>query len=141
MSIGFTGTRQGLTLSQMAVLTAVLEEHYRDGEREFHHGGCKGADAQASVVADAIGYEPIVVHPADDVGEVWVGKSTWTHRWEPAPALARNHDIVDCATAMVACPGGPERRRGSGTWATIRYAKTKRRPLTTIWPDGRREET
>ena len=59
---------------------------------------------------------------------------------KPKKYLDRNHDIVDASAEMLALPSGPEKMRGSGTWATIRYARRTRVPLLICWPDGRVEE-
>jgi hypothetical protein len=32
-------------------------------------------------------------------------------------------------------PSGPERLR-SGTWATVRYARKLRKPITILWANG-----
>lgn len=55
--------------------------------------------------------------------------------WEPK----RNHDIVDATEWLIATPKKFEEIR-SGTWATVRYAKKVKKPVTIIWPDGSIEE-
>ena len=53
------------------------------------------------------------------------------------PFLTRNHNIVLFSDVMLATPKQvEEQRRGSGTWATIRYARQAEKPLAIVWPDG-----
>lgn len=52
-----------------------------------------------------------------------------------------DHDIVDATAVLVACPKeeeGEELR--SGTWATVRYARRRHRPVYVVRPSGRVEE-
>ena len=51
--------------------------------------------------------------------------------------LDRNHDIVDETELLIACPKEPEEITRSGTWATIRYARKKKKKLRIILPNGR----
>jgi cytosine/uracil/thiamine/allantoin permease len=55
---------------------------------------------------------------------------------EPGPYLWRNHQIVDATAALLACPFEFEEQLRSGTWATVRYARTLGRPIRFFWPDG-----
>ena len=41
MKIGFTGTRDGMSIRQLVVLRTQFAKH----ATEFHHGDCIGADA------------------------------------------------------------------------------------------------
>lgn len=102
---------------------------------ELHHGDCVGGDAEAHAIAVSLGYASRGHPPQAD--------SMRAHCWpmvevaEPKPYLARNHDLVDVSHELLALPDSPlEKRRGSGTWATIRYARKIERALTIIWPDG-----
>jgi len=46
-------------------------------------------------------------------------------------------DFVNECDVLIAAPGEfVERKRGSGTWGTVRYARKLGRPLVIIWPDG-----
>ena len=46
-SIGFTGTRQGMTAEQKSALRNLLD----GGAGDFHHGDCIGADSEAHGIA------------------------------------------------------------------------------------------
>lgn len=120
MSIGFTGTRDGMTSAQKETLEQYLEmflfkEPWGD---TFNHGAADGADTEAKLIAVTLGY-----------------------REEPFPAgddpLVRDRHIVHASDFMVATPKNYSNiYRGSGTWYTIRYTNTKKVPGITIWPDG-----
>lgn len=144
MNIGFTGTRRGLSEAQWHWLKRIIRERIFRGSpcdsHTFHHGCCVGADAQAhGIVRDITkdGFIRIakIGHPPLDTRH----KSTirdYEDLRPPAPYLDRNHDIVDECDLLIACPHGPEEMRGSGTWATVRYARKQLRPIVFIWPDG-----
>lgn len=63
------------------------------------------------------------------------GKKTVLDIKEP---LDRNKDIVDACPVLIAAPSDRvEKKRGSGTWATIRYARDVAHvPIRYVWPDG-----
>ena len=45
--------------------------------------------------------------------------------------------IVADADVMLACPPNYEEiKRGSGTWATIKFARKSGKPLAIVYPDG-----
>ncbi len=50
--------------------------------------------------------------------------------------MVRDKDIVNPAERMIAAPAGTTEELRSGTWATIRYARKKKVPLSIVWPDG-----
>jgi hypothetical protein len=54
------------------------------------------------------------------------------------PYLARNKDIVDACTILIATPAQNSEIQRSGTWATVRYAKSKydRSRIVIVRPDG-----
>lgn len=104
--------------------------------RDFHHGGCIGADTQAhKFVHEQFGDKcKVWVHPATTTNvECFEGQGEIVaHR----PALQRNMAIVMCSHVMVAAPQTVEEVIRSGTWATIRAARARRRPLYLVRPDG-----
>lgn len=59
----------------------------------------------------------------------------------PAPYLERNAAIVQSTLELIATPGETVEQVRSGTWATIRQARRRRRPTTIVWPDGTYTET
>jgi hypothetical protein len=149
MDIGFTGTQKGLTDAQRRVLDYELQlVHF------FHHGDCIGADAEAHKIARRHGAY-VILHPPKVQTKRAFCKAD-EERY-PLPYLERNHCIVDESDRVIACPKnytemyyliihklnrGEEKEImiGSGTWATIRYARKKKKPLTIIFPDGTTQE-
>lgn len=119
--VGFTGTQRGMTDAQKARVDLMFAEFGLDAV-EFHHGDCVGADEEAHDLADNHAFDIVIHPPTDDSKRAFCSGSGAD--WEPKPYLDRNHDIVDETTVLIACPNGPERMR-SGTWATVRYARTK----------------
>jgi len=130
-SIGFTGTRQGMTEAQKPVLRALLD----GGAGEFHHGDCVGADSEAHNIAVECGYS-IILHPRTNHSErAWCEVPRLGKRPEK-PYLERNKDIVRETASLIATPAEPEEQLRSGTWSTVRFARKQGKPVFLILPDG-----
>jgi hypothetical protein len=135
MILGFTGTRRGLTLHQREYLARVL----RDAEQitEAHHGCCVGADATFHELCIVNGI-PVVLHPPTD--PKWRAFCDGAAlELAPLPYLVRNRAIVDAADALLAMPWEavePTSKRGRGTWATVRYARSQQHRTTLILKPG-----
>lgn len=121
--VGFTGTRRGMSEAQRRQLVAVLCQLYarRLPMAEFHHGDGDGADQEAAALA---------------VGEVGVPE-TGVIKHPPKAftakeLLARNREIVDCVSVLVAAPLHDKEELRSGTWATVRYARAKGIPVVML---------
>jgi hypothetical protein len=128
--IGFTGTSSGTTYAQRDVLRQLLDGIPRP--LEAHHGDCIKADEDFHACFGP--GDRIVVHPpinsimrAYCVGDLILPEDEY---------IARNHAIVDCADEIFATPKERDEVTRSGTWATVRYAKKMRKPVTLIYPDG-----
>jgi hypothetical protein len=128
MKIGFTGTSQGMTSKQKAIVRNLLL-----GEEELHHGDCIGADAEVHEIANGFKILVVIHPPTNPKARAFCEAASETR--EPLPYLDRNHVIVDETDALVAAPRGPEVQR-SGTWATIRYALKQGKPVFIVLPDG-----
>ncbi len=139
-SLGFTGSRYGMSTEQKATFKSLLYELTNDGHtiKEFHHGGCVGADSNAHYFVRVLmpGCH-IVIHqgPANKTEfKSWVRGDTML---APKAFLARNIDIIDASDLMIATPlEEAEPVRGGGTWHTVRNARRLNRPLKIIWPNG-----
>jgi len=131
MTIGFTGTRKGLTEQQKTQLTIIMRCLH---DHDFHHGDCIGADAEAHRIAERAG-KCIIIHPPVDKKYRAYCTVTLGHYVPPDKYIARNHAIVDASDKIIACPDGPERSH-SGTWATIRYAQKTGKKVMIIYPWG-----
>ena len=127
--IGFTGTRHGASADQLARLEARLTDLFEPGAK-FHHGDCVGADAQAHAIARRLGYWIIGHPPKDDVLRAWCDCDELR---DPAPYVIRDGCIVRECHRLLATPDEPERRH-SGTWTTVRIARSLDRPYEVIAP-------
>ena len=143
MKVGVTATRRGWTPAQKQAFTDLIFS-LDDAVDEFHHGDCVGGDAEADEIIACI--EPdcrIVIHPPVDLLKFrarCIERGGNRVELEPRPPLARNHIIVIETDLLVAGPGEyTERYRGSGTWATMRFARQAGAHMVTIWPDGSEE--
>lgn len=139
MRVGFTGTSQGMSQFSLEALAQFLRE---SAPTEFHHGDCVGADCQAHNVAVSLHVPRVIIHPPQDPK-----KRAWTLRLGLTPAfdttvierreypyLVRNHHIVDETDMLVATPATRNEVLRSGTWATVRYARSLGRPVHLILP-------
>lgn len=130
MIVGFSGSRNGLSLPQAAVVVEVLAD-----ADEFHHGDCVGADEAAHRLARSVGVRT-VGHPP-----TYRGLRAFCDVDEerpPLPFLQRNRRIVAETDLLVACPAEAFEVIRSGTWTTIRYARAAKRPVVVVSRDGSR---
>jgi len=135
MILAFTGSRSGLTPHQAAALEALLES--LEGLTALHHGCCLGADEDCALLLAQINPSVLQVgHPCNLLAQVSQQALAVCRQVLPVrPPLNRNHDLVDAAQLLIACPDGPERLH-SGTWATVRHARKQGKPIHLLWPDG-----
>jgi len=148
--IGFTGTRAPITPAQEACIRRIMQEV---GAKVLHHGDCVSADELSHRLARELGLE-VVLHPPAYKNQDWANcmakkdpnPGQGSMRCEPdAGHLERDHHIVDACDGLIVVPRSTqEQMRGSGTWATYRYAvganKTVRakvlKPAIMVFPDG-----
>lgn len=133
MEVGFTGTQTGTGDDQLGSLIEIVEG--LDFEKA-HHGDCIGADEEFHVILRMVAeHVHIVGHPPSNPKYRAFCDFDFTH--DEHEFLVRNRHIVRASDLMIACPSGTkEIMRGSGTWATIRYARKEGVPLVIIWPNG-----
>lgn len=139
MKIGFTGTRVGMTPIQFAIVLRGIAEMR---PKEVHHGACIGADKQFHDIAFSQ-MVLAVIHPGVNKqgkcftrAECFYPKKVLPERFY----LDRDKDIVDAVDFMIATPKSKVEELRSGTWATIRYAKKKKKDLLIVYPDGNFKE-
>lgn len=126
---GFTGTREGMTTPQTVALLEVM----RKKPIYWHHGDCLGADEESHSLAVGLGMR-VILHPPVSSSMRAFCKG---HDSFPVKGfIARNHEIVDATASMVAAPASMVEQSRGGTWATVRYARGLRRPITIVFPDG-----
>lgn len=136
MSLGFTGTRDGMTAKQKKQLSVMLDNL---NQSLYRHGDCCGSDEQFhNMVREKFPWALIVIHPPNnskfranckaEEGSVVI--------LETKEYLVRNGDIVDGSDILIACPKEMKNTQRSGTWATIRYAIKKEKVVIVIFPNG-----
>lgn len=137
MKIGFTGTREGMTLKQQVRLEWELSQ-YR-GLKEFHFGCCRGADEEAADIAKNLDYD-LHAHPPEDltyISEDW--RKILKVVYPPKSYMSRNQDIVNLTQRIYATPKEESWQATGGTWRTCEYAVLVRKPLMVIFPNGKTE--
>jgi hypothetical protein len=132
-ALGFTGTQVGMNEAQLEAVWNELRHYKATGYRAFHHGDCIGADMEAATLANVLGYK-IVCHPPDNPakrGYFWGNDEIL----DEFPYLVRNQHIVRDSAFVIATPKEQKEIDRSGTWATIRQARS-RTEAHVITPDG-----
>lgn len=138
--IGFTGTRLGMTPEQRQTVKELISViHFAakgagTSQTVGLHGDCIGADADFHKICVE---QEIPVECRPCTFDSLRAKTGAKERAAPTTPMVRNRAIVDDAFVMFACPPNDiPIRKGSGTWATIRYTKKRNKPLVTIFPNG-----
>lgn len=141
MHVGFSGTQNGMTDRQSEQVEEILKsiqlnqlDEGGDSDLVLHHGDCIGADEDVHLMLR----QPwssylITIHPPLDAkkrAHMKGDKTFPTHGY-----LERNRMIVLSSNVLLAAPASEEVLR-SGTWATIRYARERKTPITIVMPDG-----
>jgi len=153
--LGFTGTQEGATDKQLTYFYKYVRDELNVDF--FHHGDCRGADAQANHTIERINQYyrdkrttirnqiKIIIHPPTNPSKrafckppVFDAQPYETRK--PRPYLDRNHDIVNESQLLIAIPSTFAEELRSGTWATVRYAVKQGKPVLIIYPDGSTEK-
>jgi len=129
-SVGFSGSREGLTQFQLALLGLIIR---RQKIAKVHHGDCVGADAMFHNLVKELGIW-VIIHPPINPRNKAHGIANDYRK--PLPYLDRNKEIVKESTILLACPKDESEDTRSGTWQTIRYARKLGRPTLVIFPSG-----
>jgi hypothetical protein len=138
MDVGFTGTKKvGFpTLAQQNTLYKVFSALIRNGKTWLNNGDCVGSDKVAFDIFKACGGSVRGHIPTKDRHRAFC---LFDEVLPAAPYLERNKTIVDYSSVLVATPDSKNEKARSGTWHTIRYARSKTNPPVTriiVWPDG-----
>jgi hypothetical protein len=135
--LGFTGTRNQLTMQQRTWLVEFVKETQPE---EAAHGDCIGADEEFHSILRAYARSCRI--------EIWPSIHPTMRAYcdgdiihESLPSLERDQLIVDFATEFVGCPPTNKEITRSGSWATLRKARKKYRrneldALYVVYPDG-----
>lgn len=134
MIVGFTGTQVGMSDRQYRCFHSfIMQLHRRKLFSGFRHGDCIGSDATAhAIVASIVPVDWIWIHPP--INERKRAFCDSPHILPAKDYIPRNHDIVDASHIMVATPETMDEQRRSGTWATVRYARKRQKPLLILNP-------
>lgn len=138
MRVGFSGTRQGMTNDQVLQVHMLLGDLRSAGATQATHGMCQGADKQFHDMAKALSYFVIGCPGVTTDGYQYFRSNVECDLVMPEkPFLIRNRNIINESDVILITPKETrEQFKGSGTWASIRYARTANKPLVVIWPDG-----
>ena len=131
-TIGFTGTRKGMSSLQEDTLCKLLS-HLDGFIAVAHHGDCLGADSEFHELCRETGFNIHVHPPLQQKYRAFCESAEFEH--PPKDYLVRNRNIVDACDILIATPFTPERRR-SGTWSTVRYARKQQKPIVVVSTDG-----
>lgn len=133
--IGFTGTREGMTAMQKLAVMRILDISHAEAPAMpcAMHGDCIGADAEYDAICKMRGL-PVKIRPANI--ESMRARCDSEVIASPRPPLTRNRDIVADSDVMIACPGAPVEVLRSGTWSTVRAARSAKKKLFIVRPDG-----
>lgn len=136
LSIGFTGTRHGMTEAQFYALEVELNIVIDIGKPWLaRHGMCIGADDEFHEIVRPVPNGTIHGHPSDVLLlTARIVDCDVVHA--PKRPLVRNGDIVTPSALMFAAPYEAIEQQRGGTWATIRMARRAGKPLAIVLPSG-----
>ena len=129
MRVSFTGTREGMSEKQKNDIGKWATANWKEISI-FAHGNCMGADFEAHTIFRSIcGPElRIAIFPSTCIRtQMPIPSDAW-HVAPPKAPLDRDRDIVDCGCdILLAAPFQVHEVRRSGTWATLRYARDRKK--------------
>ena len=130
--VSFTGTKRGMSLRQKDTFVEELIRLESEGFGILVHGGCKGADENAHLIAMTRGWK-LKVYPSDK--KEWHGYLTGEFELMPEEdPLKRNPKIVRDGELLIACPYQIFEITRSGTWTTIRHARRQKKEIRILHP-------
>jgi hypothetical protein len=140
--LGFTGSSKLITHPQRAALQRLLTEaHMDEGFDTLHHGDAIHGDELAHNIWVNQPNARVHIHPPQNpIKRAYCGRTNKNgliiHK--PKPYLARNQDIVDAVSLLIAAPSSMTEQPFGGTWTTVRLGRVKRPyiPIITIFPNG-----
>jgi len=111
-------------------------EAYRDRIYLAVHGACVGSDDEFHhIVREICGSDVRIWEYPSDIFRLVVTHKDSNHTAPISSGLERNKDIVDTGYhILLAAPQEMEEELRSGTWATVRYARTEEVPVKVFWP-------
>lgn len=105
------------------------------------HGGAEGSDEDFDEMLREAGMpgQDICIYALPHRVPYWKEKipAAELHLVDPERgALGRNRIIAISCEHLLATPGEMHEVVRSGTWATVRYARQNKKPITIVFPDG-----
>ncbi len=122
MHVGFTGTRSGMSDSQLDQLYDIL--YGLKTPVILHHGDCMGADQQMHVMAAEL-FPDMQLHVHPPINDYLRAYCQGHVTYQPEDYLSRDQKIVDVSDLLIAAPLTDYFVPRSGTWYTVRYAQNK----------------
>lgn len=146
MKLTFTGTKLGMTVAQRTTVLITVRDLLGNGEYTHGiHGCCEKADRDFHDVCWSLMLAR-ELHPGTEEQRLWAVDHMDEQRdmlfpmpLDADPQLTRNRTMVDRGDVLVAAPRQRFEVRRSGTWMTVRYARTAGRIIHFCWPDGTHE--
>jgi len=136
-SIGFTGTKRGMTSKQRGRVDSILRQIVQRGPLTAHQGDHIGCDCDFAGLCRMVGRDKIMLvsHPPSDSHS----RAFYPCDAERSPAgfAERTRAIVDESDLLIACPRQQGEEGRGGTWAVVGYAKAKGKRVIIIRPDGK----
>lgn len=142
-----TGTLTGTTTPQFSsldefVAAVRVTDIFANSETEACHGLAKGVDAEFHQICRKY-HVSLRGHPGNILSKrAEISVSDFAVMFPVKNSIWRNHDMIDYAVTvkdrlLVACPKEDHEVIRSGTWATVRYARSCGIDIVYIWPsDG-----
>jgi len=134
MKLGITGTKKGGTSQQLLTARTVLLTLKPD---EVHLGDCVGVDDEIRLLCIELGLYT-VGHPP--IEKPYRAFGTFNEIRPEKTRLARNDDIINETSVLMALPRSFTNLNRSGTWYTYRHAVQAQKKTILILPDGTRGE-
>ena len=138
MNIGFSGTKLGMRYKQgekVHDLLSYLKRNRPVGEEAvFHHGDCVGADDEAARIAWELGFTIHCHPPIKENKRAFFPHNDLVN--PPFDFIVRDQHIVDDSRILIAAPHTNYEITRSGTWTTVRYARSLKRKIFIVHPDG-----
>jgi hypothetical protein len=147
LTVGFTGTREGMTDAQKKQVSTLLHNwiEKQDDIVIARQGCCVGSDEDFTIICSQIGFPAIAIvgHPPI-LPTYYSNKAKLLSHYmkRPMSYLSRDRSIVNSSTRLIATPLQPEPQfnASGGTWYTINFARrNKMMPIYIVYPDGKVE--
>lgn len=138
MKIGFIGTRNGMSESQIKSFESFISS-LQNKSIEFHHGDCIGSDETSHKIVESLKTKKEI----KIIGHLPKYKKyrafcKFDMEFMPKDYAERNKNIINYTDILIAVPDRTE-EFNSGTWRSIRYAKSQNKIVYIIHKSGRIE--